>query len=117
MMKILILILALAFFEVAPAAPARQAPDTESRKLRLELVYIFEDDQPDFIFVIGNAGFRSVDSLKKFLAGLPRGSTLEWAPGCVRMGKEPLLSSEEEMNSFKLFCEENGIRFVLVPSG
>jgi hypothetical protein len=66
---------------------------------------------------MGAAGFKSIDSLKKFLSGLPPGSTLEWAPGCIRMGKEPLLSSEQEMEEFKAFCAESNINFVLTPSG
>jgi hypothetical protein len=84
---------------------------------RMELVYIFEDQATEFIFVIGNVGFKSVDSLKKFLSNLPPGSNLEWAPGCKRMGNEPLLSSEQEMEEFKAFCAESNINFVLVPSG
>lgn len=86
-------------------------------KYRMELVYIVEDETLEFIFVIGKAGFKSVDSLKKFLSNLTPGSTLEWDPGCRRMGNEPLLSSEEEMEEFKAFCAERNINFVLVPSG
>lgn len=86
-------------------------------KYRMELVYIFEGEATEYIFVIGNVGFKSVDSLKKFLSGLPPGSNLEWAPGCKRMGNEPLLSSELEMAEFKVFCAERNIDFVLVPSG
>ena len=86
-------------------------------KYRMELVYIFEANTTEFIFVIGNAGFKSVASLKNYLGNLPAGSTLEWAPGCMRMGGEPLLSSEQEMEEFKAFCAEKNINFVLVPSG
>jgi len=48
---------------------------------------------------------------------LKAGRSLEWAPGCKRIEGEPLLSSMEEMEAFRKFCEERGIRFVLVPSG
>ena len=94
-----------------------QEPESQPAKYRLELVYIFESNVPEFIFVIGNSGFKSVGSLKRFIAGLPAGSTLEWAPGCVRQGNEPLLSSEADMKSFRRFCELHGIKFILVPSG
>ena len=67
--------------------------------------------------MIGNAGFRSVDSLKKFWPACLMDQHSSGRPGACGMGKELLLSSEEEMNSFKSFCEENGIRFVLIPSG
>ena len=86
-------------------------------KYRIELVYIFAADSPEFIFVIGSVGFKSVASLKKFLSNLPSGSTLEWAPGCKRVGGEPLLSSDQEMEEFKAFCAERGINFILIPSG
>jgi hypothetical protein len=94
-----------------------QQPDNQPLKYRLELIYIFESQDTEFIFVIGNSGFKSVASLKRFVAGLPPGSTVEWAPGCVRLGSEPLLSSEKEMANFRRFCEGKGIKFILVPSG
>ncbi len=85
-------------------------------KYRMELVYIFEAASTEFIFVVGHVGFKSVDSLKNFVGNLPHGSTLEWAPGCRRIGGEPLLSSEYELEEFKAFCAEKHINFVLVPS-
>ena len=86
-------------------------------KYRMELVYIFEPGSTEYIFVIGNVGFRSVASLKEYVGKLPAGSTIEWAPGCLRMGGEPLLSSEQEMEDFKAFCVEKNISFILVPAG
>lgn len=86
-------------------------------KYRMELIYIFEGGKTEYIFAIGNSGFHSVASLKKFIGRLPKGSTLEWAPGCDRFGDEPLLSSQKEMEAFKVYCEKNGIHFVLIPSG
>ena len=86
-------------------------------KHRIELVYIFEAGSTEFIFVIGNVGFKSVTALKGFVGNLPPGSTLEWAPGCKSFGGEPLLSSAQELEEFKAFCAERGINFILVPSG
>lgn len=83
----------------------------------LQLVYIFESKNTEYIFVIGNSGFRSVDSLKKFLGSLPAGTTIRWAPGCIRWGGEPLLSSEQEMDDFAAFLRGRQIKFELVPSG
>ena len=97
------------------AQEAEQQPPAP--KYRMELVYVFEGETPEFLFVIGNAGFRSVASLKEFVGRLPAGSTLEWSPGCLRRGDEPLLSSAQEMEEFELFCAERGINFILVPSG
>jgi hypothetical protein len=83
----------------------------------LELVYLFDSPEHEILFVIGNTGFRTVESLKNFLTSVPPGTKLTWAPGCIRIGKEPLLSSEYEMEDFKAFCFEHGIDFVLIPSG
>jgi hypothetical protein len=101
----------------AQAQESEQQQPQSPPKYRLELVYIFEAETTEFIFVIGGVGFKSVESLKNFLSSLPPGSSLEWAPGCRRMGNEPLLSSELEMAEFKAFCLERNINFVLVPSG
>ena len=86
-------------------------------KRELQLIYMFEGEKPEFIFVIGQSGFKSVATLKKHLETWPAGSELKWAPGCERFGDEPLLSSEEEMQVFRTFLAKRGISFVLVPSG
>lgn len=109
------LVFLFAFFHAQ--AQERVPPQSPAAKYRMELVYIFEADSPECIFVIGDAGFKSVASLKKFLGTLPPGSILEWMPSCVRFGGEPLLSSKEEMEEFKAFCVEKNINFILVPSG
>jgi hypothetical protein len=83
----------------------------------MELVYVFEGDRPDFLFRVGQAGFRSVAALQEHLATWPAGSELKWAPGCEFFGDEPLLSSEADMAAFRAFLAQRQIRFVLVPSG
>ncbi len=92
-----------------------------SPKYRMELVYIFETETPgsapESIIVVGNSGFRSVAALKRFVASLPRGAVLDWAPGCERLGGELLLSSAKDLDDFKAFCKERGIAFMLHPSG
>jgi hypothetical protein len=83
----------------------------------LNLIYLFDGPETEFVFVIGNSGFRTVASLEAFLASRPPGTILRWNPGCVRVGGEPLLSSETDMDEFRAFCLEHQIDFVLVPSG
>ena len=83
----------------------------------LRLVYIFEAVPTEYVFVIGNSGFKTVESLEKFVATLPAGTTIRWAPGCERFGDEPLLSSDKDMARFVAFCRAHQINFVLVPSG
>jgi len=109
---------AMLLFIVLPARAQEIWQPPPSPKHRMELVYIVDTDPREYVFVISGAiGFKSVDSLKKYLSDLPHGSILEWAPGCVRGGNEPLLSSEQEMEDFKAFCAEKNINFILVPSG
>ena len=98
-----------------PTAVAQS--EGEPVKRELQLIYIFEGEKTEFIFAIGQSGFRSVASLERHLETWPRGSELRWAPGCERLGGEPLLSSAEEMKAFRAFLAKRGITFVLVPSG
>ena len=98
-------------------AQSQQTEKEPPPKYRMELVYVFDGDRTEYIFVIGNSGFKTVPALKEFIGRLSAGTRLEWAPGCKRLGDEPLLSSEEEMVEFRRFCEEKGVEFVLIPSG
>jgi hypothetical protein len=106
-----ILLTAVALF--ASSGEIRREPI----KGELRLIYVFEEPKTAFIFVIGQSGFKSVNSLKRYLGTWPPGSELRWAPGCSRLGNEPLLSSEQDMNAFRAFLKKRGIKFVLVPSG
>ena len=110
----LIVILPLGIF-CAHAQKKRTAPPPP--KYRLELVYISDVASREYIFKVGKTGFKSVDALKKFVSSLPPGSILEWNPGCIRWGGEPLLSSAQDMEDFKAFCVAKEINFILVPSG
>ena len=83
----------------------------------LRLISIFDAPATEYIFVIGDSGFKTVASLERFLATLPEGSTIRWSPGCERLGGAPLLSSESDMDRFRTFCREHHINFILVPSG
>ena len=102
---------------IVAALPDAGVDEAKPVVYELKLVYIFETPEPEFVFVVGNSGFKSVVSLKSFIATLPPGTTLRWDPGCIRLGDEPLLSSEHEMAEFQAFCLEHQIHFDLVPSG
>ena len=98
-------------------AAVADEPKAGPVKRELQLIYVFENPKPEYIFVIGQAGFKSVAALKAHLETWPAGSELRWAPGCERFGDEPLLSSEAEMKAFRAFLAKRKITFVLVPSG
>jgi hypothetical protein len=107
----------LAFSVAALAQSAQREPEN----VTMTLARIADSQKAgtgEYVFVInGVVAFRSLDGLKKYIRELPKGSTLTWAPGCLRLGDEPLLSSRDEMERFKAYCRSCGIRFVLVPSG
>ena len=115
-MKTLGRILSGIIFAAAALASSGEAL-REPFKGELRLIYIFDGPKTAFIFVIGQSGFKSVNALKQYLETWPPGSELRWAPGCSRLGGEPLLSSEQEMKAFRAFLTRKGIKFVLVPSG
>ena len=100
---------------------ARESKAPAPPRYRMDVVYIFETRnsgaEPESIIVIGNSGFRSLAALRQFVASLPRGTVLEWSPGCELLGGELLLSSAKDMEDFKVLCKDRGIVFVLHPSG
>jgi hypothetical protein len=93
----------------------------ESAPITYQLILAQYEDtfggKPEYVFIIGQTAFRSFEALKKTIAAFPKGSVLKWAPGCVRTGGEPLLSSKEDMDAFKEYCSSIGIQFLLIPSG
>jgi hypothetical protein len=101
------------FVSAAPDDP----PPAQPPSYDLRLVSVYESSEPEFLFVIGRTAFPSVASLEEFLSTCPPGTTLTWSPGCILFGREPLLFSDSDMDSFRAFCEEHGIRFELVFSG
>ena len=96
-------------------SPAERQPE----QITLSLAWVADAGEPhQYVFVInGIVAYRTYEGLKQYLQQLPRGSTLTWNPGCSRLGDEPLLNSNEEMQKFKDFCETHGITLVLIPSG
>lgn len=86
-------------------------------RYEMQLIWLAGTRPPEYVFAVGKVGFRSLDAFKEFLGRLPMGSTLVWDPGCTRMGDEPLLSSQEEMERFRAYCGAKGLNFVLTPGG
>ena len=91
-----------------------QQPVT-AKKMYLEVEW--EPEENAEIFVVEGQSFNSVDTLKKFLDKQPSGTTVVWDPGCVRIGKKPLLSSAKEIKDLSNHLEKRGIRFVVIFSG
>jgi len=96
-----------------------QNAERKPENLTMTLASIADAAEPNqYIFIMnGVVAFKTLDGLKRHLMNEPKGSTLTWAPGCDRMGQEPLLRSKQEMQDFMTFCDSIGLKFVLVPSG
>lgn len=108
----------LGFLVATPLiAPPVRAQASTPPEHRMDLIYAFDGKMPRFSFSIDALRFDSVETLKTYLARLPRGSVVTWSPGCRRLGGEPLLSSLREMEEFRAFLEAHGIRLNLIPSG
>jgi hypothetical protein len=115
-MKTLMLAVVLyASFASSFAQDAKPKPEN----LTMTLAWIADAGEPaQYVFVInGVVAYKTLDGLKKYLKDIPKGSSLTWAPDCCRIGKEPLVGSQEDMKAFKDFCDSIGIKFTLVPSG
>ena len=103
--------------KLPPPGPTTRKSD----HLDLTLGWIADSDKPgerEYLFVLnGIVAYRTVEGLRNHVKGLPKGSTIRWAPGCCRMGDEPLLSSPEEMRRFRSLCESCGVTLEIIPSG
>lgn len=101
------------------AIAAEKQPEPVDYKL--DLVWMADgktDEKSEYIYTINHSvGFKTIEKLKEYIETLPKGSKLTWAPGCIRMGGEPLLSSEKDMADFQAFCKEQGINLVIIPAG
>ena len=84
---------------------------------KMQMFRVLEGEKDEYFFAIGQAGYKSLESLKNGIANLPSGSILEWDPGCKRTGKDPLLSSEKDLEEFRRFCEQHGIKLEMGRGG
>ena len=117
MKRTILCLLMMALPAAGPRSFSASAAPVRGETYELQLVYIFETNPTEYLFVIGQSGFKTIASLERFVATLPAGTTLRWSPGCVVLGGEPLLSSRADMAQFREFCAAHHIDFVLVPSG
>ena len=90
---------------------------THVQTYSMELKYNGDAKRHWWTFKLGENEFSTLEEMKKFIKNMPKGSKITWPLPCIRMGDEPLLSSEAEMESFKKFCGDNGVTLVVLPSG
>jgi hypothetical protein len=104
-----------------PAAPVKAPAAVAPAKYRVEMVSVFGvRPKEEFLVVVfpgGGFAFKALDSLKTFVATLPRGSSLEWAPSCSAPQPTSPLATAAQLREFEEYCKEKGIQFVRIPSG
>jgi hypothetical protein len=85
----------------------------------LTIAHLSESGFPgeNFYVLNGVAAFRTLEGLKRSLIGHPKGSTLSWAPGCMRSQDETPLDTGINSKAFKAFCDSIGVEFIVEMSG
>ena len=106
---------------VAPAAEPAMKPAPTAHKYRLEVVTIYQAKPAEQMLVLlydgGGVAFKSAADLQGYLGNLARGSSIEWAPSCVRDTSGDLLGTAAEVKSLTEHCAKHGIIFTRIPSG
>jgi|SRR5665213_2409850 len=102
---------------------AAAADKTPPGRYSLSVARIYESNlsHPEWVFIFGGTDSvrggetvcKSVTSLKKLLAALPPGSTLDWSPTCD--GESEVLKSDIE--DLKMICTKAGITLTIHPTG
>lgn len=104
-----------------PAAPAPSRAAVAPAKYRVEMVSVFgARPKEEFLVVVfpgGGFAFKTLDSLKTFVATLPHGSSLEWAPSCSPPQATSPLATGAQVREFEEYCKGRGVQFVRLPSG
>ena len=111
---------ALLMFSALACAADKVPPGKYS--LSVARVYESSPARPEWVFILGGTGSqrggetvcKSLSSLKKLFAGLPRGSTLDWSPTC---DPEESKALQAALGELKTICRNAGVTFTIHPSG
>ena len=118
-------LLFLAFIATFPPAshgdPTPPAAEKAPAKYRLTRQGVAGLAAPRFVFVIvtpqGTPWVATAEKLHWMVEqAVPADATLEWDPGCKRIGGEQL-ETAEELDALKALCAERKVTFVILPAG
>jgi len=112
-------LLLLALAGIHPSVSMGESPAPTSAKYRLTRQGVAGLESPGWVFIIVTPeGYPWVATSAKLHwlieQAVPAKATLEWAPGCKRIGGEPLDTAEEQ-EALKAFCLQRGIKLVTIP--
>ena len=94
-------------------------PPAKASTYRMEPITDFDATPYRTDFVITGpdakkASYRTVEAVKQFIATLPKGVTLQWAPSDIGTGHE---ITPQQISEIKKHCEEKGILFDVDEAG
>jgi hypothetical protein len=103
----------LVFLFLVVAANAIQAMPPQAYRMTLGTMYKTQE----YVFLIDPLIFLNLSEVKDFVAGLPAGSTLEWAPSDVidSTKKYPLMYNQEK--DLEDYCLKKQVKFVRISPG
>jgi hypothetical protein len=98
---------------------AQETPRCEPAKFELQLIFVADTEPHEFIWQVTglpHCAFKSLSSysLRKWVADLSAGSTIEWFPSDALIGGE---RSGEEITQFQAFCKKEDVKFVIHMAG
>jgi hypothetical protein len=109
--------------EIAPATQpaAAAAAAAAGDRYRMTRQGVAGLASPQWVFVIvtpqGHPWVAADSKLQWMIEqAVPAGGTLEWSPGCKRIGGEPL-ETAEALAELKAFCAARGVTLVHIPGG
>ena len=66
----------------------------------------------EFVFILGNKKYWTVEELKKGILGLPKDTVVDLALGCDRSEGQPL-TKDADVAKFREYCESVGIHLIV----
>jgi hypothetical protein len=116
-----LLLILLAIIASYPLVSGGEPSAQPSMKYRLTRQGVAGLTTPQWVFIIvtpeGHPWVATDAKLHWMIAqAVPANATLEWAPGCKRIGGEPL-EKAEELDALKAFCAERKVQFIQAPAG
>ena len=71
----------------------------------------------EFEYAINGQSFNDYSDLKEYLLKLPKKNVVEYGSSCLRFSPDQPFTTSEQIEEFKLFCQENDIVLVWHNSG
>jgi hypothetical protein len=76
-----------------------------------------ENGEYGFEYAINGRTFKDYDDLKEYISKLPGKSVVEYPNTCIHFSPDQPFTSQEQVEDFKIFCEQNDIVLLWYRSG